>query len=431
MAEGWPRALEGTLNAILPRLRDLEDPSFDIMAANRALLGSTEDPYPLIHQKAAEGAVHAGSFRSLFDSAPDVFDAQGFKQYTVFGYDNVVKVLVDQETYTNHEVLQHFVGRTFGASVTQMDPPEHTKYRKIFQKAFLPQTVGKWGAKYVDPVVNRLMDGFIHRGKAELIHEFTHLYPFQVIYTQLGLDEEQGPLIRKLADAQLLNMIGMPQGVEAGEKLGEFFEALIAIRRANPGEDLVSHLATVEADGERLPDDVLLGFLRQLMNAGGDTTYRGTSNLLTGLLNNPDQLEAVRQDRSLVSKAIDEALRWEAPILRGWRYSEKDVEIEGFRIPKGSVVIPVLASANRDPSKFEDPDRFNIFREHRYRPIPFSTGPHVCIGQHLAKLEMSRALNAILDRLTNLRLDPDFPAPQPLGNGGRVAEHIYVEFDPS
>ena len=106
-----------------------------------------------------------------------------------------------------------------------------------------------------------------------------------------------------------------------------------------------------------------------------------------------------------------------------------DVEIDGHLIPKGHVVRPIRGSANRDPSKFEDPDRFDIFRDHPVRPIPFGVGPHVCIGQHLAKLEMARALNAVLDRLPGLRLDPDYPPPQPVGYMGRVPDQIRVRFD--
>jgi len=415
--------------AVMPTLKDFDDQAFDVFAANRSFSGDTPDPYPLIHQKHAEASVHAGSYFSLFNDQPDVFDLAGFSQYMVFGYDNVTRILLDQETFTNHEVFQHFVGRTFGRSVTAMDAPEHTRFRRIFQQAFLPQIVGKWGQTFVEPVVNRLMDRFMHRGEAELIHEFTHLYPFQVIYSQLGLDEEQGPIVQRLAEAQLLNMIGLPQGVEAATKLGEFFEEVIAIRRAEPGEDLISHLANLEVAGERLPDDVLIGFFRQLMNAGGDTTYRSTSNLLVALLRNPDQLEAVRRDRTLIPKTIEEALRWEVPILRGWRYVNRDVEIDGFLVPEGAVVNTIRGSANRDPAKYEDPDRFDIFREHPVRPIPFSIGPHVCIGQHLARLEMTRALNAILDRLHNLRLDPDHPAPYPVGHDARVPEEIHVKFD--
>jgi cytochrome P450 len=149
------------------------------------------------------------------------------------------------------------------------------------------------------------------------------------------------------------------------------------------------------------------------------------------LLTHPEQLEAVRKDRSLVPKAIEEALRWEAPILRGWRYVRRDVEIDGHPLPEGSIVMPILASANRDPAKFREPDNFDIFREHPVRPIPFSIGPHVCIGQHLARVEMARALNGLLDRLPNLRLDPDHPPPQVIGHGGRVPRAIHVRFDPA
>jgi len=413
----------------MPRLKDFDDPSFDVLAARKFSRGDTLDPYPIIHAAHARGTVHPGGYRSLFDDKPDLYDLAGFTQWMVFGYDNVCRIGTDPETFGSHEVLKHLLAPTFGNSVSQMDAPDHTRFRRIFQKAFLPQTVAKWGQSFVDPVVNRLVDKFIHRGEAELVGEFTHLYPFQVIFSQLGLPEELCDTFHRLAEAQLLNAVGIPQGVEASTKLGEFFEELVAIRRAKPGEDIVSHLATVEADGERLPDDVLIGFLRQLVNAGGDTTYQGTSTLFSALLNNPDQLQAVRQDRTLVPKAIEEGLRWDGPIISGQRYVTRDVEIDGHLIPAGHVVRPVRGSANRDPSKFEDPDRFDIFRDHPVRPIPFGVGPHVCIGQHLAKLEMSRALNAILDRLPNLRLDPAYPPPHPVGYNGRVPDHIHVKFD--
>ncbi|MCK9543060.1 MAG: cytochrome P450, partial [Novosphingobium sp.] len=194
--------------------------------------------------------------------------------------------------------------------------------------------------------------------------------------------------------------------------------------------DLISHLANVEVDGEKLPDDVLISFLRQLMNAGGDTTFRGTSVLLAGLLTHPDQLKAVSEDRSLVPHAIDEALRWEGPVASTFRYCAVDTEIDGNPIKAGTYVNTVLASANRDPRKFENPDEFNIFRDRKNRIMAFASGPHVCIGQHLARVEMTRALNAILDKLPNLRLDPDKPAPQIIGHMLRYPEHLWVRFDP-
>ena len=419
-----------TVMARPPHLEDLGDQSFDPFVVEKLSHGEAADPYPTIHALMQKGPVHRGAYRDLFDAVPDVQMA-GLNHYMVLGYDLIQRVLLDPQTFTNREAFEHNLGRSFGHTITVMDDAEHARFRKIFQRAFLPQVVAKWGESVVEPVVDKLMSRFIRRGSADLVEEFTHHYPFQVIYRQLELEPEQAPVFHKLAIAQLLSSIGAPQGAEASAKLGEFFAELLAQRRARPGTDLVSHLATVEVDGERLPDEVLISFLRQLMNAGGDTTYRATSVLLTGLLTNPDQLAAVAADRSVVPQAIEEALRWEGPVASSWRHAARNVVLEGVEIPQGAIINIVLASANRDPSKFPDPDRFDIFRERSVRNLAFASGPHVCIGQHLARVEMTRALNAVLDRLPNLRLDPDKPPPDIRGHILRVPEHIHVLFDPS
>lgn len=413
---------------ILPKLEDLTDPTFNAFEMERMSTGRCPDPYPRIHELMQQGSVVEGCYREQFT---DIRDHQhsGLPQKMVLGYDAVLHVLTHPEIFTNREAFLPSLGVSFGESVSVMDAPDHTRYRRIFQKAFLPQVVSKWGETVVDPVVHGLMDAFVGTGKADLIEQFTHYYPFQVIYAQLELEPEQGPIFHKLAIAQLLSSIGAPQGREASTKLGSFFTELLEQRRAKPGNDLVSHLATVESDGERLPDIVLISFLRQLMNAGGDTTFRGTSALLTGLLSNTDQLDAVRADRSLIAQAIDEALRWEGPVTSTLRYAIQDTEINGITIPKGTFINLVLASANRDPSKFENPDKFDIFRDRKHRSLAFASGPHLCIGQHLAKVEMTRALNALLDNLPNLRLDPDMPPPQMIGHILRSPEHVYVRFD--
>jgi cytochrome P450 len=415
------------MNAPL-KLEDLSDQAFDPFVVEKLSTGDTDDPYPVIHALRRSGTVHRGSYRKLFTDVPDVLIGDK-EQVMVFGYDAILHVLTHPEIFTNREAFRHTLGRSFGRTVTVMDAPEHLRFRKIFQKAFMPNVVAKWGETVVDPVVDRLMAGFIDRGEADLVEEFTHHYPFQVIYGQLELDDEQAPVFHKLAIAQLLSSVGAPQGDEATTKLGEFFGLLLAQRRAAPGEDLVSHLATVEVDGERLPDEVLIAFLRQLMNAGGDTTYRGTSVLLAALLTHPDQWDAVVADRSLIGQAIDEALRWEGPVSSTLRYVAQDTEIDGVPIAQGTILNVVLGSANRDPAKFPDPDRFDLFRERKVRHLAFANGPHVCIGQHLARVEMTRAINALLDRTRNLRLDPDKPAPDIRGHLLRVPAHIHVKFD--
>lgn len=413
---------------VMPRLEDLEDKSFDPFLVEKLSTGDCPDPYPRIHELRAQGPVVEGSYRKQFTDVPDV-QMGHLPQVMVLGYDAVMKVLTQPDIFRNKEAFENNLGRSFGNTITVMDAPIHTRFRKIFQKAFLPQVVAQWGESVVDPVVNRLMSTFIDRGEADLIEEFTHHYPFQVIYAQVELEPSQAPIFHKLAIAQILSSIGAPQGPEASAKLGTFFGELLVEKRRNPGTDLISHLATVEVDGERLPDDVLISFLRQLMNAGGDTTYRGTSVLLTGLLTHPEQLAAVTADRSLIPQAIDEALRWEGPVTSTFRYAAQDTEIEGMPIRKGTYINTVLASANRDPRKFEKPDEFDIFRPRGTRHIAFASGPHLCIGQHLARVEMTRALNAILDRLPNLRLDPDKPAPAIKGHLLRVPEHLWVKFD--
>jgi cytochrome P450 len=410
------------------KLVDLDDQSFDPFEVEKMSHGDADDPYPLIQQMMAAGSVHKGAYRDLYSPYPDVCMGH-MDHYIVLGYDACFKVLTNPQLFTNRKAFEFSLGRSFGRTISVMDAPEHPRFRKIFQKAFLPQTVATWGETIVDPVVDELVGKFRSRGEADLVKEFTHHYPFQVIYRQLELAPEQSTVFHKLAIAQLLSSVGAPQGDEASGKLGDFFMALLAERRLNPGTDLISHLATVEADGERLPDEVLISFLRQLLNAGGDTTYRGTSVLLAGLLTNPDQLTAVAKDRELVPHAIDEALRWEGPVNSTWRHVEEDVEIDGVTIPKGATVNVVLASANRDPAKYDRPDVFDIFRDRKVRHLAFASGPHVCIGQHLAKIEMTRALNAILDRLPNVRLDPDKPAPDIRGHILRVPDHIYVKFD--
>src|SRR5690349_15131951 len=176
-------------------------------------------------------------------------------------------------------------------------------------------------------------------------------------------------------------------------------------RRRHTREDLVGQLTSAEVDGRRLSDEEIYPFLLLLLPAGAETTYRSSSNLLFGLLSKPDQLEAVRTDRSLVPQAIEEALRWETPLLTVARSATEDVELGGVRIPAGSFVALSLGAANRDPGRFAEPDAFDIFRE-RAQHISFGDVAHKCLGMHLARLEMLVLLNAVLDRLPGQSLDP-------------------------
>jgi cytochrome P450 len=411
----------------IPRIQDFDDAAYDPFVSDEAAFGTCDDPYPQLARWREQAAVHAFDYRSAMGLHPDVTMA-GLPSFLVLGYDAVEKIFLDPATYSN-KVYERNLGISFGRSVSTMDAPEHPRYRKIFQKAFLPNRVSTWGESLVDPVVASLMDAFADRGHADLVQEFTHHYPFHIIYRQLALPPADVRVFHKLAIAQTVTMFDVAHGTEASRKLGIYFKALLDERRRHPGDDLVSALAQAEVDGEHLPEEILISFLRQLVNAGGDTTYRGTSVLLAGLLANPDQLDAVRQDRSLIPQAIEEALRWDGPVLIATRTPTVDVELAGVTLPAGACLSVAAGSANRDPTRFENPDRFDIFRDHRHHHFAFASGPHVCIGQHLARVEMTRALNAILDRLPNLRLDADMPAPRIQGIMMRVPRHLHVRFD--
>jgi cytochrome P450 len=408
---------------------DLDDPAFDPFVGDALAFGDIVNPFPRLHELARQNWVHPGEYRGFFsDLRNAAMEKYDYKYFTVFGYDNCAENLPNAELFSNYP-LALTIGTSFGRTISGMDPPEHTRFRRIFQKAFLPQTVRKWGEALVQPVVDSLLDKVAGQDRCDLVEDFTFHYPFQVIYRQLDLPPEDIRIFHKLAITQTTFYYAPQTAIEAGEKLGVYFTAMVRARRESPGEDLVSALALAEADGERLPEEVVVSFLRQLTNAGGDTTYRGTSVLLAALLAHPDQLEAVRNDRSLVGAAIEEALRWDGPVMTATRMTTRDVAIHGFTFPKDSIVEFVQGQGNRDETKFADPDRFDIRRDRTHRHLAFTTGPHVCIGQHLARVEMERALNAILDRFPKVRLDPDAPPPETRGFTLRTPRHIHVRID--
>lgn len=410
------------------RILDYDDTDFDPFETFERAQGgeAVVDPYPLLHELRAQGAVQPGDVRTPF-GAPLDQTMLDLDSYMVFGYEPIHTVLHDNQNYSS-ALFERIMLPTFGRVLPLMDPPEHPRYRRLFQRAFLPGAVAQWGEVLVPRVVNGFIDRFAQRGKAELVGEFTAHYPFHFIYGQLQLPEEELEIFHRLTVGLMCITIDYPHAVEASRKMGDYLQVLVEERRNGDGDDLVSMLAKAEVEGERLPDEIIVSFLRILMNAGGDTTYRGTSNLLAGLLSHPDQLQAVQRDRSLVPQAIEEGLRWNCPVMILTRTPTQDVTLGGVDIPKGAKLDLVLGSANRDPERFPEPDRFDIFRTPS-RHQTFGFGPHVCLGQHLARLEMTRAINALLDRLPNLRLDPDHPAPQIRGLGMRAPSEIHVLFD--
>jgi cytochrome P450 len=285
-----------------------------------------------------------------------------------------------------------------------MDAPEHHRHRGLVSSAFRHSTLARWEHSLIRRIVNDLIDQFIDDGRADLVDEYTFPFPARVIAGVLGLPEDHYLEFQRWA----IGIIGVTndyQGaVESAAEFTRYLFDIVEARRNHPRDDLVTDLVTVELDGDNLDDEEIYSFLRMLLPAGIETTYRSSGNLLYRLLTHPDQLEAVRSDRSLVPQAVEEGLRYETPVLAAWRLVTTDTSLCGVDLPAGSIVMLMLGSANRDTEAYDDPEVFDISRTPKQH-LSFGTGPHLCLGIPFARMQTRLALNALFDRLPNLRLD--------------------------
>jgi len=352
---------------------------------------------------------------------------EGKPLFIVYRHEDIATMLRDNETFSSAIVIQAF-GEVLGKRVMLgMDEPEHGRHRALVSKAFSQKALARWEENLVGRVGNELIDGFVGDGRVDLVKDFTFPYPTRIIAGLLGLPEDDYPQFQRWSISLLSFTINPERGKAASKALEEYFAPILAARRADPQDDLISSLAAAEIDGEKLDDDEIFSFLRLLLPAGVETTYRSLGNLLLGLLTHADQLDAVRADRSLIPQAIEEAVRWEAPLLTITRVAAHDTVLAGVEIPAGSSVMPMLGAANRQDDRYADPDNFDIFRQAR-TPISWGHGAHVCLGMHLARLEMRVALNLLFDRLPNLRLDPAAEDPHIRGQVFRSPTALPVLF---
>lgn len=395
---------------------DLEDfGSFDDVVS-----GDVRDPYTELARLRREEPVQ----RIDTSAMPG---EEGKPVFIVYRHEEVAQMLRDNETFSSSIIIDAF-GDVLGKHVMLgMDEPEHGRHRSLVSKALSQKALARWEDELVGRVGNELIDRFADRGRADLVKEFTFPYPTQIIAGLLGLPQEDYSQFQRWSISLLSFTINPERGRAASETLREYFTPILAARRKEQRDDLISGLAQAEIDGEKLSDEEIFSFLRLLLPAGVETTYRSLGNLLFGLLSNPDQLDAVRADRSLLPQAIEEAVRWEPPLLTITRVATRDTELAGVKIPAGSSVMPMLGAANRQDDRYPDPDRFDIFRQARAH-IGFGYGVHVCIGMHLARLEMRVALNLLFDRLPRLRLDPEGDDPHIRGQVFRSPTSLPVLF---
>ena len=409
-------------------LHDIANTAFNPFMADEEVFGDIENPWPIMAEYRRNAPVSSGSYSAAFGAQSDPA-AAGRPQYTAWTYDTVREVLDDPVLFSSTIIHKLGVEKAFGRILIVMDPPEHGQARRFLQQAFSPGAVRQWNDRVIRPVINKLIDGFADRGSADLVAEFTRRFPFDIVCRLLDLPPEDVELFQKLAVTQTFAITTyVNEAMEAGGNLAKYFRCLVDQRRGNPGTDLISQLLATEIDGEVLDEEVLIAFLRHILNAGADTSFRTTGCLLVALLSDTAALAELRADRNLVSIAIEEALRWEGPVASNFRTLTRDHTLGGVDLEAGTVIYVAQGSANRDEAYFTDPDRFDLHRPRKVQHFGFGGGPHICVGMHLARLQMREAITALLDRLPLLRLDPAFAQPVIKGFHFRAPPELRVIF---
>jgi cytochrome P450 len=370
------------------------DETFDIL----------RDPYPMFAQRRRQAGVFRGS---VMDWSKAV-EMMPENLYAAVSYDAVNRVFRDSKVFDSN-IYDNTIGLFIGPTILAMEGKVHREHRNLVSAAFKTRSLARWEPEIVRPVVNALIDEFIETGEADLVRDFTFEFPTRVISKLLGLPEEDLAWFRKRAVALISYHVKWKQAFEASAELKDYFLAQIELRRSSPTEDIIGDLVSAEIDGEQLSDEAIYSFLRLLLPAGLETTYRSSGNLLYLLLTHPDQFAAIRADRELIGPAIEEGLRFETPLTTVQRSATEATVLDGVEIPKGAVIDVCIGSANRDGARWEHSETFDIFRK-RVPHISFAAGEHTCMGLHLARMETRVALEDDRHRIGHRR-QPAHPRP--------------------
>jgi cytochrome P450 len=412
-------------------------------ARNRSLgVGIVDDPYPIYHRLRAAGSVQEGPLGAHLELAaagmptPDLAAHPGRRCFWVYGYQECEEALRDAASFSSSWFVP-LLDATVGHSIISMDEPEHRRLRILLQKAFSRAEMRRWEEQFLLPIVDEYLDEIGRRGRADLLSELCARIPIHAIIRALGLPVEDREHFFELAVLMLSSVVAPSQRLAAAREIECYLAPIVADRRRSPCDDLVSILALAELSEQDVGDDAvdcrplldeeINSFVRLLIVAGAGTTYRQLGNVLFALLSHPEQRAAVISDRSLVHLAVEESLRWEPSLAHLGRITTRDVELGGVRIPKDASVNLNLAAANHDPSRWDRPDAFDLFREHRPH-LAFGFGRHRCLGIHLAHMELVVALSRILERLPDLRLDAAREPPRVTGLGFRMPTALPVLF---
>ncbi len=311
----------------------------------------------------------------------------------------------DEDTFPSRASYALTTGPVWGHTIQCMTGREHRVNRTIVSTPLRRNTVGRYVEPIIEPVINELIDRFAERGEADLVPEFTQRFSLLINNRMLGIPVEDEETVYRWAQGLLHYAVDPEEAKRCARELTDYVLPIIAARRREPGDDMISRIVTeTTEDGQQLDDEHVLSFVRLLYPVGADTTMLAMGNVLAALLTHPAQLDLVRSDPDEhLEWAIWEALRWEPPVGLLPRACPHAVTWRGIDIPASTPMVFAINAANRDPSVYPDPDRFDITR-HATPLVAFGQGPHSCIGNWLAFAELTTALRILLDRLPDLRL---------------------------
>ncbi|WP_432042275.1 cytochrome P450 [Streptomyces cadmiisoli] len=288
-----------------------------------------------------------------------------------------------------------------------LEPPDHTRIRRLVSKAFTPRTVERL-KPYVDGLADDLVSALVEAGGGDLLTDVAEPLPVAVIAEMLGIPEsDRGPLRPWSADICGMYELNPSEetaakAVRASVEFSDYLRELIAQRRKEPGEDLISGLIAAHDEGDRLTAQEMISTCVLLLNAGHEATVNATVNGWWALFRNPGQLAALRADHSLVPSAVEELMRYDTPLQLFERWVLDEIEVDGTVIPRGAEIAMLFGSANHDPAVFSDPGTLDLTR--RDNPhISFSAGIHYCIGAPLARVELAASMRALLEKAPGLR----------------------------
>jgi cytochrome P450 len=411
----------------------------DITKVNMVSPEVLECPYPYYERVREEAPVHQTPL--------------GF--WAVSRYEDVLSVVRNPEMFSSLAQSNSFVtppppevieiakqGYPRVNTLLSNDPPSHTQFRNLVNKAFLPKRVAQLEDS-IRKIANDLIDAFINDGKVDLVEQFAVGVPLTVIADALGVDRADMPKFKKWSDdsvAPLSGMLTPERQIECAHSRIEFQKYMVdrvREREENLRDDLLSDLVQARFDsGERAGEGMtmpeMLDVIAQLLVAGNETTTKLIAAATLMLVENPEQMAKVRADHSLIPNLVEEALRMEAPVQMLPRFTKDDVEVGGVVIPKGSVVMAMYGCANRDGGKYPNPDMFDIERDNARTQLAFGQGPHFCVGAALARSEARIAFELLLSRLNNIALaNVDTPTHRELSMTLRGLTNLHLTFTPA